>query len=293
MTGSPSYSRRFAAASEPLHSCAYYAPEISEFTELGFKGWWHAYFAYRSAPLGTASAGLVTETFFNFAPRMVERSVPSCWDVMSPADVRAKQISILTRAFDRIFTDYKWDENLADIVELLKLSLPQLDTHQRPLFAAWADEPWPENPLLALWHASTLLREYRFDGHNQALRSADVTGLGSHLLMAADGRGTPEVIQKIRGWTSPEWSAEAERLSELGWITSQGRHTDKGRAVRKNIEAETDRNADQIASTLGNDDAERALRQLESVSAFLLTENVVPGKWPPKHLGQIEASSQQ
>jgi len=290
MSDSPSYSRRFAAASEPLHSCTYYAPEIGEFTDLGFKGWWHAYFAYRSAPLGTASAGLIIDTFFNFAPRMVKRSVPSCWDVMSPTDVRRKQLSILEDAFDRIFADYVWGDDLPEIVELLNHSLPALATHRRPLFAAWAAEPWPDDPRLALCHASTLLREYRFDGHNQALHSAGVSGLGSHLLMAADGRGTPEVIQKIRGWTSTEWDAEASHLCELGWITSGGQHTPKGRALRKDIEAETDNLANEIAVMLGSGGAELVLGHLEAVSGFLLSEGVVPGKWPPKHLGQIEAS---
>ena len=291
MSGTASYSRRFAAASEPLHSCSYYAPEIAEFTDLGFKGWWHAYFAYRAAPLGTASAELVTTTFFNFAPRMVERSVPGCWDVMSPTDVRRKQLSILGRALDRIFAGYSWDDDLAHVVEVLNESLPALDTRDRPLFAAWAAEPWPDNQILALWHASTLLREFRFDGHNQALRSADVSGLGSHILMAADGRGTPEIIQKIRGWTATEWSDEASRLFDLGWINSDGRHTDKGRALRKDIELETDRNADPIALSLGDTNAERVLGHLEEVSSFLLAEGIVPGKWPPKHLGQIDPSS--
>ena len=290
MSDSSSYSRRFAAAAEPLHSCSYYAPEITEFTELGFKGWWHAYFAYRSAPLGAASADLVTTTFFNFAPRMVERSVPGCWDVMSPTEVRRTQLSILERALERIFAGYSWDSDLTHVVEVLTLALPTLDASDRPLFAAWATEPWPDRPLLSLWHASTLLREYRFDGHNQALSAAGVSGVGSHILMAADGRGTPEVIQKIRGWTSTEWDTEAARLAELGWIGLDGRHTEKGRAVRKEIEAETDRKANLIALTLGDNDAELVLRLLEKISGFLLSERVVPGKWPPKHLGQIEPS---
>ena len=80
--------RRFARAAEPLHSCAYYADEIRRFTELGFSGWWHAYFAYRSAPMGAASAKEVTAAFYNFAPRMVQKAVPNCWEVMSPVDVR-------------------------------------------------------------------------------------------------------------------------------------------------------------------------------------------------------------
>ncbi|MEN3271540.1 MAG: hypothetical protein V7636_301, partial [Actinomycetota bacterium] len=33
----------------------------------------------------------------------------------------------------------------------------------RPLFAGHASLPWPEEPHLVLWHAQTLLREFRGD----------------------------------------------------------------------------------------------------------------------------------
>ncbi len=39
----------------------------------------------------------------------------------------------------------------------------------RPLYAAHAELPWPDEPHLVLWHAVTLLREYRGDGHVAAL----------------------------------------------------------------------------------------------------------------------------
>ena len=87
--------RRFARAAEPLHSCSYYAEEITQFTELGYKGWWHAYFAYRSSPLGRASSAEVTDVFYNFAPRLVERAVPSCWEILDPQQTRTKQLELL------------------------------------------------------------------------------------------------------------------------------------------------------------------------------------------------------
>ena len=95
--------RRLAKAAEPLHSCAYYADEVKRFTEFGFSGWWHAYFAYRAAPMGAVSAQEVTVAFYNFAPRMVEKAVPSCWEVMSPRNVRQQQIQIMEEALHRIF----------------------------------------------------------------------------------------------------------------------------------------------------------------------------------------------
>ena len=38
------------------------------------------------------------------------------------------------------------------------------------------DLPWPDEPHLALWHAATILREHRGDGHLMALRVAGLDG---------------------------------------------------------------------------------------------------------------------
>ncbi|HIF66191.1 MAG TPA: hypothetical protein EYQ34_06275 [Acidimicrobiia bacterium] len=279
--------RRFAKAAEPLHSCAYYAEEINRFTEMGYSGWWHAYFAYRSAPMGKATAQQVMDAFYNFAPRMVDKAVPNCWEVMSPSQVRQTQLLLVDRALHRIFGDYKAQRELAYVSEVLKTSIPELDTKERPLFAAWAGEPWPDSPLLDLWHATTLLREYRFDGHNSALRQAGLSGLGCHLMMAADGRGTPEIIQKIRGWSHEEWKQEAAELRSRGWITSDGQHTPLGRSVRRGVELATDQNAQAIVVNLGDERSGKVLEVLEQVAAFLIETGVVPGTWPPKHLGQM------
>ena len=43
----------------------------------------------------------------------------------------------------------------------------------RVLYAAHTALPWPQEPHRMVWHASTLLREHRGDGHNLALAAAD------------------------------------------------------------------------------------------------------------------------
>ena len=285
--------RRFARAAEPLHSCGYYAQEITQFTNLGYRGWWHAYFAYRSAPLGAASAAEVTDTFYNFAPRMVERAVPNCWSILDPQETRGKHLEFLEAALTRIFDSFSFPTSLDPLVDALAGTLPRLNTEGRPLFCAWANEPWPDSPLLGLWHASTLLREYRFDAHNQALRTADISGLGCHLLMVADGRGSPEVIQKIRGWTQEEWEDEAIYLNKRGWLDSSMRYTDVGRSQRKRIEADTDKGCLELCSALDKTTVTNSLLALEAVAQYLIESGVVPGRWPPAHLGNLDPSSEQ
>ena len=88
------------------HTVAYYSPDIYGFNDDGFKGWWHAYFAYRSAPMGRVSAATVTAVFYNFAPRMVERAVPGCWDIMEPDAVRARQLELTTASMQRALGSY-------------------------------------------------------------------------------------------------------------------------------------------------------------------------------------------
>ncbi|OLF17019.1 helix-turn-helix domain-containing protein, partial [Actinophytocola xanthii] len=66
--------RRMWQLLEPIHATLYYAPEaFARAAELGFdvETRWPSYFAWRSAPLGAASAELVAATFYSFDPGMV------------------------------------------------------------------------------------------------------------------------------------------------------------------------------------------------------------------------------
>ena len=81
--------RDLARVFTPFHNVSYYAPEINAFVDAGMRGWWMAYFAYRAAPMGTVPAEVVIATFYNFAPRMIQRAVPEVWSVMSPAAAMA------------------------------------------------------------------------------------------------------------------------------------------------------------------------------------------------------------
>src|SRR5262245_65941192 len=85
--GAADAARRLARVVEPFHSVTYYAPEILQLADDGYRGWWHAYFAYRPAPLGAVGAPVVTAVFYNFAPRMVERALPSVWELQPPTAV--------------------------------------------------------------------------------------------------------------------------------------------------------------------------------------------------------------
>src|SRR5947199_248838 len=110
----------------------------------------------------------------------------------------------------------------------------------RPLYAGHADLAWPEEPLLQLWHAVTLLREHRGDGHLAALLRAGLTGLEALVSHTVTGRGFTESGAKAtRGYSDEDWAAATAALTDRG-LLSDGQLTEEGTALRASIEAETD-----------------------------------------------------
>ena len=109
----------------------------------------------------------------------------------------------------------------------------------RPLFAAHASLPWPEEPHLVLWHGQTLLREFRGDGHIAALTLEGLSGLEALVSHAASGDVPATVLQASRSWSDDEWAAGVEGLALRGLVNADGSFTEAGRAQRTAIEDAT------------------------------------------------------
>ncbi len=281
--------RRLGRTVEPIHTVAYYSPEIYGFNDNGFKGWWHAYFAYRSAPMGAVSAATVTAVFYNFAPRMVERAVPGCWDIMAPDAVRARQIELTTASMQRALHDYPNPDEIRAAASALLAFASQLPKGARPLYAAWASEPWPSQStgggdIMDLWHGCTLLREFRFDGHNIALAAGGLDPVECHVMMTTGGHGNGATIRKIRGWNAQEWDTAWETLVQKGWITADGEQTQQGNAARRAVERETDRLSSAAIEALPPDELGDLLGCLERIMNYLIATGTVAGTWPPPHV---------
>ena len=88
--------RRLWTRLEAYHAVVYFAPEKKQaYEEAGLKGGWMGYFAGRAAPLGAASAELVTALFYNFHPGMVRRSIPDAWRFSTPERVLEARVRIV------------------------------------------------------------------------------------------------------------------------------------------------------------------------------------------------------
>ncbi|MEW2354924.1 hypothetical protein [Spirillospora sp. NPDC029432] len=235
--------RRCHDAVAPLHSCVYFAPEQQdELAALGLERGPMAYYAGRAAPLGAVDAGTVTATFYNFDHRHVRRYIPAAWRIAAPEAVLAARLRGADRTLRRLLgTEAVASKEMAEAAELALRAAEAGHREARPLYSANADLPVPGEPHLALWHAATLLREHRGDGHLAALAIAGLSGLQALVLHNATGRApTSAVFMQTRGWSAAQWAAARDRLRERGLLDEAGDLTESGAALRGEAEAFTD-----------------------------------------------------
>jgi hypothetical protein len=238
----PAVVARAYRAVEPLHAQMYFAPEHDEtFSGLGLRPGRMSYFAGRAAPMGAVGAGVVTATFYNFSPSLVAHMVPRMWTLASPEQVIATRWEVARASLTRLLGEEAiGSAEFAELAGLLREACDALTPEGRPLYAGHADLDWPNDPLLDLWHAATLLREHRGDGHIAALLHADLNGLEALITHTATGRGfTLPAAKATRGWSEEEWAAETAALVERGLLGDDGL-TAAGKDLRARVEAETD-----------------------------------------------------
>jgi hypothetical protein len=226
---------------EPYHAMIYFAPEAREaYAAAGLKGYWMGYFASRAAAMGPVPAEVVIATFFNFHPTMVTRAIPDAWRFSTPERVLAARVSSADAALRRLLGEQVDSAEVAEAAKLARQAVEACNVSGRALFAGHAALPWPDAAHLVLWHAATLLREYRGDGHVVALLAEGLDGCQAHITLAATGAAPREAIQPHRGWSDEEWAAAQARLVLRGWLDEQGALTEAGRAVRQRVEDRTD-----------------------------------------------------
>jgi hypothetical protein len=267
--------RRLWTVAEPIHALTYFAPEAHEaFEEAGLRGFWRGYFAGRAAPLGAASAGTVTAVFFGFHPDFVARAIPGVWSVTEPSLALEARLAGIERACRRLFGTELATDDVATAITALRTAVEATSVAGLPLFGANAGLDWPDAPPLALWHATTLLREHRGDGHVQALVVAGIDPCEAHVLRVAADEVPIDSIQPYRGWTDADWAGAAARLRERGWLDAAGRATDTGRRTRADIEAETDRRSARLVARIP--DVDRVLGSLGPIAERVRGSGTVP-----------------
>jgi hypothetical protein len=264
--------RRF----EPCHAVTYFAPEArTAFEDVGLRGFWRGYFAGRLAPFGAIGAETATAVCFVFEPAMVARALPDIWQRCSPSDALAARLEGAQRALRRAF-DSVDPAHIARAAELARHVADAGDLAGRPLYAANCSLSWPDDPYTRLWHATTLLREHRGDGHVHALAAADLGPCDALVLHAATGVPEPVHLRENRGWSGEDWAAAQERLTARGWLGASATLTAAGHDARREIEARTDELAAAPYVRAGERESEALVRAFEPLAALVAECGIVP-----------------
>jgi hypothetical protein len=218
------------------------------------------YFASRAAAMGAVPAETVIATFFNFHPDLVRRAIPAAWDIASPAQVLDARLDAVDRSLREAWGEDVDGAAVREAAGLARRAAERAATRPqgRPLFAGHAALPWPDEPHLALWHAQTLLREYRGDGHVALLLTEGLDGLGALITHAATGSISAEALRTSRSWSEQEWAAGVERAREQGWLDdTQLALSAAGERRRQSIEDRTDELAVYPYEAIGADGCHR------------------------------------
>jgi hypothetical protein len=274
-----SIARRLWATLEPIHAMIYFVPEaFTAWEQLGFTHPRMGYFAQRSAAMGAVTAPVVAATFYNFNPATVERFIPAVWDIAPPADIVEHRYRAADQALRRLLGETVASTEMESAADTALAAAEACRPDGRPLFAGHAGVAAPDQPHLRLWHAATLLREFRGDGHVIALTSAEVSGLEAVVSYSATGDLFDEdFFRRSRGWSDDEWAAGENSLRDRGWLDTEGALTPAGRAAREEVEQETDRLAAAPWEALGSETADRLATTVGPWARLILEADVLGG----------------
>jgi hypothetical protein len=246
--------RKMLRTMEPYHGWIYFVPEAHDgYAALGVTDRRMGYFGSRSAAMGAVPAEVVIATFFNFYPELIRRSVPKVWEITTPEALLRVRLEAADAMLRRILGEAITSPEMAEAAQLARRAAEACTPEGRPLYAGHASLQWPDEPHVVLWHAQTLLREYRGDGHIAALVAAGLDAPEALITHGASGTVGTDVLKDSRAWPDDEWQAAIDRLRSRGWLDAASAFTLEGAANRERIEQHTDELAMRPWMAIGED----------------------------------------
>ncbi|MGA5699212.1 SCO6745 family protein [Peterkaempfera bronchialis] len=276
--------RAMRDALDPYQVTVVLAPQAHpSFHPYGITHPWAVYFAGRAAPLGAVPASVVDAVFYHFKPALIARFVPAVWDQAGPEKVLAVRLAGVDAALRALLPVPIDSPAIAEAAELAVEAVAACTAAGRPLGAANAALPLPDEPHLRLWQALTTLREWRGDGHSAALLHSGLDAVEALVAITAEGREVRSILQQQRGWSDADWEAAEGRLLARGLLDRDGALTAAGLAVRRDIEDLTDRLALAPWQALGTDRSLRLHHLVRPLSAHLADAMHLPGPRPQEN----------
>src|SRR5690606_30560183 len=237
-----------------------------------------SYYAGRATAMGPVGTGVDAATFDKLNPATEANPRPRARDDAAPQSVRRRQVGAYgTTLWRRRGAEVLESELVGRTAQLAQEAALACTPEGKPLFAAHADLPWPQEPHLKLWHAATLLREFRGDAHIAALQRAGLSGLQALVLHSASGEGCkPSVAKKWREWSDEQWAAAEQQLRDRGLVDEDGVITDAGTRLREEVETDTDAMSMPPWAALGESATEQLLTSGRQLSRALAKAGAAP-----------------
>lgn len=275
----PATARRTFRRAEPIHGMIYFTPHGPDaYGRIGVTDQRMGYFASRSAALGPVPAETVVATFFNFNPALVHGVIPAAWAIVAPEQMLAARLAAADASLRQAWGTDVDSPQVREAADLARQAAERAcgRPQGRPLFAGHAALPWPDAPHLVLWHAQTLLREYRGDGHVALLLTDGLDGLGALITHAATGSMPAVALRTSRAWSEQEWAAGVDAARAQGWLAdgSQLTLSPAGRSRRQSIEDRTDDLACYPYEAIGEDGCARLSELTGPLSAAVMAADL-------------------
>ena len=263
--------RRMFELVEPIGVIPSSADEPNEtMFALGFTDYWDIYFAGRAAALGVVAAEVVDALFYNFAPGEVARHIPKVWRTTTPEAALAARQAGCVNALRRILVDHVDTPAFARATELLLKAATSAPYEGRPMYAALLTLPTPDEVVARMFHAATLLREHRGDGHIVALMSEDIGRTECHVLLALAMDMPAEKFGRISHLPAPQLAAVIDGMRARGLIGPDGWLSETGRAAKQRVEDLTDDLAAAPYECLSADELDELMANLDPLATLLL-----------------------
>lgn len=280
--------RQLGAVLEPVTGQVYFSPECHRnYEALGFapsQGEFGgvaapdgpAYFTSRGSVLGQVPGTVVAATFGVFNPDAVVPAVTYGWSKTDAATIRQARDDGAIAQLERVLGPEPAGVERAN--ELLARAVEPLRPEGRSLFAGQAALPLPPTTLGQVWRRGDMLREFRGDSHIAAWIGAGLDATEIGLLTELYWGLKLRTYSRTRAWTDEQFDAATERLESRG-LLADGAFTADGRALREDIEVETDCQMAPALRALG-DDAEELFAILAPWGAAIRDAKGYPASGP-------------
>ena len=288
MTPESKAARQLGSVLEPVTGQVYFSPECHQnYEALGFaasQGEFGgvaapdgpAYFTSRGSVMGQVRGTVVAAAFGVFNPDAVVPAVTFGWTKTDAATICQARDDGAIAQLERVLGPEPAGVERAN--ELLARAVEPLRPEGRSLFAGQAALDLPPTTLGQAWRRGDMLREFRGDSHIASWIGAGLDATEIGLLTELYWGLKLRTYSRTRAWTDEQFDAATERLESRG-LLADGAFTDAGRALREEIEVETDR---QMAPALGalGDDADELFAILAPWGAAIRDAKGYPASGP-------------